>query len=96
MSLYFSLDDRTVEKLSVDFPIQDFIDSLWYHLGRPFPLDGGDFWNKVIYDASYGKASLSADQRKHLKLWIEENKFYITQNFSKRAKVTLTQRLELL
>lgn len=98
MSLYFSLDDRTVEALSVEFEIQDFIDSLWFNLGKgnaEYRQDY-DFWSDVIRDASKGKAKLSMDQRKHLKLWVQQNYHHITRNFSNRAKHTLQLRLELL
>jgi hypothetical protein len=75
------------------FPVDDFISSLWYNLGKPTKL-GQDFWNKVVKDAC-GR-DLSPLERVHLKAWIEENKYWLAQNFSARAKITLTHRLDLL
>lgn len=98
MSLYFSLDDRTVEALSIEFPVQAFIDALWFNLGKGNSENKQDydFWKQVICDASKGKADFPFDQRKHLKLWIKQNYHHITRNFSNRAKHTLQLRLELL
>ena len=92
--IYHQLSDVTYSPLSITFPLQDFIDSLWYHLGKP--PNGKDFWEEVVRDASKGQTDLPQFQRKYLKDWVVDNKFHITQNFSKRAKATLTLRLELL
>lgn len=92
-----ALSQTTIStNLATEFPMQDFIDALWYNLGIPLTSSKTDFWGKVISDASRGHAELFPFQRSHLKAWIEENKFHITQNFSHRAKITLNHRLELL
>lgn len=83
-------------KLAEEFPIQDFIDSLWYNLGIPTEDFRMDFWEKVIHDASKGTAELFPFQRKPLLEWIQANYFHITQNFSTRAKITLQHRMRLL
>lgn len=87
--------------ISTEFSIQDFIDALWYNLGKPLDISkpahrNFDFWENVIYDASNGKAELFHFQRKPLLEWIQANYFHITQNFSTRAKITLQHRMTLL
>lgn len=96
-------NSRTVsEDITTEFPLQDFIDALWYNLGRvpDFRHTPGDrtpdFWEKVIRDASRGRAQLFPFQRKHLLEWIKQNHFHLTANFSTRAKITLQHRMKLL
>lgn len=89
----YRLFNRTESPLAITFPLEDFIASLRH------ALDGApnlDFWCYVVIKASKGRANLTPDQRSHLKSYIQENKFHITQGFSKREIISLNRHLESL
>lgn len=94
---FHSICDKQIYADSVEFPVEDFISALWFNLGKPpETFEHQDFWDKVVQDASDGKAQLILGGRANLKQWIIDNKFHITETFSNRCKIQLNYRLEQL
>jgi hypothetical protein len=87
----YGTNETVAEVCSID--VQDFITALHNQIYQPFT---GEFWELVISKSNVNGIYLFHHQRPHLRKWIEDNWFWITERFTPRARNTLRHRLDLL